>query len=575
MDLQEAFFRQKIDLRAAKREAALLRKQLEQQTERTRKGIAATETFRKQLSHIQGLNKKVSEMTRIADRYKLLYEQERERYKKLYESSLDLECRYNELQWQMDCLNGTSSDRGRTAKEEADAKIKALSDEVARLTALLEKDGTNAGIPTSKTPPGKKKVIPNTREKTGMPKGGQPGHLKHSMAPFPEEEVTEVIPHELDACPYCGGTLHETREIPKDELDYEVKVVKKRHLFKEYICDNCGRTIRTKDSSLKAENQYGPGMQASALALMNLGFVSINRTKSLLCGIDSYSISISEGYLVKLQKRCSGKLRSFVEEVRAACIGSPLLYWDDTVVFINTSRACMRFYGNEKLAFYTAHMKKDLEGLMEDRILPALPSSATVMHDHNTINYHKGFSFRNVECLQHLERDLQELIEISHHKWAEELKELIKHTIHKRKQLIAASIIQFTEEEISSFMARYDSLLESGYKEYFKSIHSYFSSKENALLNRLRTYRLNYTEWVRDFSIPTTNNLSERSLRFVKCKDKISGQFLSEAYAKYFADIRTYIETCVRNGVNAFQAFLRLTRNNPYTLQELCTASDD
>ena len=29
------------------------------------------------------------------------------------------------------------------------------------------------------------------------------------------------------------------------------------------------------------------------------------------------------------------------------------------------------------------------------------------------------------------------------------------------------------------------------------------------------------------------------------------------------------------NGVNAFQAFLRLTRNNPYTLQELCTAFGD
>ena len=51
--------------------------------------------------------------------------------------------------------------------------------------------------------------------------------------------------------------------------------------------------------------------------------------------------------------------------------------------------------------------------------------------------------------------------------------------------------------------------------------------------------------------------------------DTVSGQFLSEAYAKYFANIRTYIETCVRNGVNESQALLRLTQNNPYTLKEL------
>ena len=36
--------------------------------------------------------------------------------------------------------------------------------------------------------------------------------------------------------------------------------------------------------------------------------------------------------------------------------------------------------------------------------------------------------------------------------------------------------------------------------------------------------------------------------------------------------IRTYIETCARNGVNVFQALLRLTQNIPYSLQELCTA---
>jgi hypothetical protein len=116
---------------------------------------------------------------------------------------------------------------------------------------------------------------------------------------------------------------------------------------------------------------------------------------------------------------------------------------------------------------------------------------------------------------------------------------------------------------------QYTGLLESGYREYMKDLNSYYSSDENALLVRLREYQENYTEWIRDFSIPTTNNLSERSLRFVKCKDKMSGQFLSESYAQYFANIRTYIETCARNGVNEFQALLRLTQNNPYSLREL------
>jgi len=107
-------------------------------------------------------------------------------------------------------------------------------------------------------------------------------------------------------------------------------------------------------------------------------------------------------------------------------------------------------------------------------------------------------------------------------------------------------------------------------RSYFTVI-PWRANRENSLLVKLKEYQDNYTEWVRDFRIPVTNNLSERALRFVKCKDKISGQFLSVAYAKHFAHIRTYIETCARNGVNEFQALLRLTQNKPYTLQELCT----
>jgi hypothetical protein len=58
-----------------------------------------------------------------------------------------------------------------------------------------------------------------------------------------------------------------------------------------------------------------------------------------------------------------------------------LLYWDDTVIFINTIRACFRFYGNESIAFYTAHMEKGLKGLKEDNVLPLLTGDTKAMHD--------------------------------------------------------------------------------------------------------------------------------------------------------------------------------------------------
>ena len=79
--------------------------------------------------------------------------------------------------------------------------------------------------------------------------------------------------------------------------------------------------------------------------------------------------------------------------------------------------------------------------------------------------------------------------------------------------------------------------------------------------------------WVKDFRLPATNNLSERSLRFTKVHEKVSGQFESVEYAKYFAKIRTYLETCARNGINEFTALLRLTEDNPFSFSEVLSYS--
>lgn len=116
--------------------------------------------------------------------------------------------------------------------EEKVLENEALKKEILRLNGYLKTDGTNSGIPTSKTPLSKKKVIPNSRKKSGKKIGGQPGHPKSKLKAFTEKEVTETQIHKPDECPVCGGQVLETgKSIDKDELDYEVVVIKKRHKF--------------------------------------------------------------------------------------------------------------------------------------------------------------------------------------------------------------------------------------------------------------------------------------------------------------------------------------------------------
>jgi hypothetical protein len=130
----------------------------------------------------------------------------------------------------------------------------------------------------------------------------------------------------------------------------------------------------------------------------------------------------------------------------------------------------------------------------------------------------------------------------------------------------------FDADYIAAFNSRLDKILQHGWQEYEadkEKLEKYGAPFERALLTRVEKYRSNYFAWLEDFTLPTTNNLSERSLRPVKSKMKIAGQFEAEENAQHYAVIRSYIETCRRKGVNENKALRRLCEGNPYTVEEL------
>jgi len=568
MTLEEAYEKRRQECLSLDREVKKLTKQLEAAT----KGIFTPSEKTDFLKQVISLKYMLKQAEKDRDRYhsmwmKLQNNRWGENFKRtdLEIQVADLTAENSSLRQELDTLKATLS-----LDPNASSKMKALEDEIVRLNSIVNNNGTNSGTPTSQTPLDKNKVIPNSREKTDRTKGAQPEHEKHAMNAFTESEITDTATHTLDGCPNCGGELIEASERYKDEADYEVRLIKRRHIFKEYICSKCGKNTHAPiPKNLKEANQYGNAIQSIILALVNLGFVSINRTRKLVCGFLGNEFSVSEGYISKLQKRYSKALQAFVQDVRLECLKTAMLYWDDTVVFINKERGCMRFYGNQRIALYKAHPHKNREGIDNDAILGLLSADTTVMHDHNTINYNDDFCFTNVECNQHLQRNLQKLYEISHHEWALQLKELIASTIHERKCLLTQNGMAFEAEYVDLFFQKLDSIMKKADEEYANDNSHYYEIDERRLINRMQNYRENYFHWVKDFDIPTTNNLSERSLRFVKTHSKVSGQFASSTTAGFFADIRTYLETCARNGLHEFQALLRLTQGTPYSVREL------
>ncbi len=236
---------------------------------------------------------------------------------------------------------------------------------------------------------------------------------------------------------------------------------------------------------------------------------------------------------------------------------------------INASRGCLRFYDTEKIALYTAHEKKNKEGLDADSILGALGKDTVVVHDHNMVNYNDDYEFQNAECCIHLIRNLEKIKEDLKREWAEELIVLLKETNKKRKEYINQGNEYFEELFIEEVQNKYDDIINKTKEINKKEYNSYFGQNEKALINRLIKYKTNYLMWMIRFDVPFSNNLSERSLRSSKTKMKVSGQFKNIENARYYSNIKSYIETCKRNNINVHEALVRLSENNPFTIEEI------
>lgn len=76
-----------------------------------------------------------------------------------------------------------------------------------------------------------------------------------------------------------------------------------------------------------------------------------------------------------------------------------------------------------------------------------------------------------------------------------------------------------------------------------------------AFHKRMVKYRDYIFKFLYHFEVPPDNNASERAIRNVKVKQKVSGQFKTAEGAQAYAVIRSVTDTCVKNGQNVLGAF--------------------
>jgi transposase-like protein len=165
---------------------------------------------------------------------------------------------------------------------------------------------------------------------------------------------------------------------------------------------------------------------------------------------------------------------------------------------------------------------------------------------------HRSYFNMNVAdhqiCLAHLLRELTYLTELdTQQTWSVQFAELLREAIHKRKTVPWESI------DRCSIIDRFNHLLTI----YSDSLHQ----KIIALIKSLTRYKDYVFKFLFDPDVPYDNNASERAVRNIKVKQKVSGMFKSDVGAATYSQIHSIAQTAGKNNQNPFVAIMAVANN--------------
>lgn len=425
--------------------------------------------------------------------------------------------------------------------EQLEARVKFLEAENALLKN--KKNSNNSHIPPSQDQ-NRPRKNQSLREPGNKKAGGQPGHEGTTLQC--RRQVDEVIKHSPDSCESCGINLNNHLEqlISKRQLIDIPAIVLKciEHRVYRKQC-SCGHTTQGNfPQHVASPVQYGPNVESLVGYLHARQYLPYGRTKEFLN--DVMGLSISTGGINNILQRFTQKALPIYHTIKekiqqATCVGA-----DETGVNINGKNHWAWTWQNDKLTYIVCAASRGF-ATVKEAFENGLPH-AVLIHDRWACHFLMDAKAHQI-CAAHLLRDLNYLNQLYKDKcvWAKEFKVLLQDAIDLKKQLITADYY-YPNQYRNALFKRLDHWLLYPIDELHK--------ESKKLQKKLLAKRDCILYFLVQSNVAPDNNGSERAIRNIKVKQKISGQFKTLQSANIFAILRSVIDTAIKNGKNVLNA---------------------
>ncbi|HUT56358.1 MAG TPA: IS66 family transposase [Phycisphaerae bacterium] len=446
--------------------------------------------------------------------------------------------------------------------------VAALQSQVQVLTERVAKDSHNSHKPPSSD--GLAKPKPKSlRPKSDRPTGGQPGHPGHTLRMVEKPDLT--VRHAVERCKDCGRTLAQQEpdrverrqvfDLPEPKLE----VTEHQGEVKTCPCGYVNRAAFPPEAA--APVQYGPRLKSVGVYLGEYQLLPFDRLTEIMHDLFACE-SFSEGTLANFKADCSRRLEPVEAAIRDLAAASPVAGFDETGVRATGSLHWLHTVSTQLVTWYYAHKRRGCEAMDAAGILADYRGCAV----HDFWKSYLNYGCDHALCNGHLLRELVFLWEEQSQKWA---KAMIDHLLAIKEAVATASAAGLTALPPTAqdrFLQGYERIVQAGYAQNPvtqpppgpKRRGRRKQSKARNLLDRFRDHPDSILAFMRDFAVPFDNNQSERDLRMMKLRQKISGTFRSFQALVNFCRIRGYVSTARKNGLNALDALQRVFLGSPF-----------
>ena len=425
------------------------------------------------------------------------------------------------------------------------SQIEELQERNDALTKRIRKDYTNSSIPSSMDP--NHSTIHNSREPSGKKAGGQPGHAHHSRRELPADESHEV-------------------EIPEEYLDRERyrptgRIIRKQMVYLRvipYVIEYTAPELVDRKTRKKThapfpagytdEVNYDGSVKAFAFLLNQSCNVAIEKVRDFLAEISDGKLRISSGMICNLAGEFSRKTESERNELFTKHVAADLLHADFTFARKQGKQTAVMITATKDSVLYQAREKKGNEGVKDT---PLEVFNGTLVSDHEPAIIKHGS--RRQECQSHIRRYIIGSMENEPDRsWNRKLHKWIRCAIahwHTYKEQDEASWQRKSKKLIAQFLE----IVESGMREYEYDPPTKYNKEGYNTCKRMKESPEEYILFLRDPSVPPTNNLAERYARKIKRKAHQVMSFRGDHGDEYCCDSLTIIENTRLKGLNLYK----------------------